>query len=168
MGGFQFSPAAGAEMLMKGLDQELVARQQALDAIMYPLGARNGPGGGTPGSGSPTSMDNILRTILSGKTPAGMSASQVGSIIAQLPNQIRNFLMLGPNGAPGLEEIYGNVRGGDWTSWYNPDQGGGYTFPGPGMEEEYGIGQGGDWGYIWNMPDFSYDDFINSLTGSGE
>lgn len=87
MGGFQFDPANGANMLMKGNDQEIQARTAALAALAYPFGASQGPGRG-PGSTTP------------GSTP-GRPNSPAGTT-AGIPNGLLQAFAKIPGGLQGL------------------------------------------------------------------
>jgi hypothetical protein len=105
MGGFQFNPAAGAEMLMRGGDQEIAARTAALGALAYPFGAGQGPGRGpgVGGSGAPGGAGQQVGQFL---TDAIVRGGQSGwQAASQLLQQGVRFIQL-PDGSTADLEAY--------------------------------------------------------------
>jgi hypothetical protein len=85
MSGFQFDPANAGNMLMRGGEQEIQARTNALAAMLYPFGAGQGPGRG----GDPNNRNN------GGGGPNGLHPN------GRHPGS--------PNGAPGTSNMLNRI-----------------------------------------------------------
>lgn len=89
-GGFQFDPANAANMLMKGNEQEIAAKNSALAALAYMFGGNQGgnPAGGGGGGGV---MDMIRQFLNGGRSSGGgggggsVNPTSLLQFISQLP-----------------------------------------------------------------------------------
>lgn len=136
MGGYQFNPAAGAEMLLRGAESEAKYKNEAIDSILSTLGLlgagnRAGgtqggsggtPGGGSPGTGSGTPAGGTPpRTIGGTGTPGasqipGVAANalmqwmQQNNITNLTPQALQQFLSTLPMGS--IDPAYFDVLQG--------------------------------------------------------
>lgn len=127
MGGFQFNPAHGADAMLRGSENKLKAQQDALAALLAPLGLatagnRIGQGnqGGLNGNQGGGGLSDIFKLI---------NPNNMGGGLGSGLNSLSGLFGIGGGYGPGLQELYGNINAGNWNymapGWADSTLGGG-------------------------------------------
>lgn len=192
MGGFQFDPANAASMLMKGGQQEIDARSNALAALLYPFGAGQGPGRGPTGSQHPAQNGGVPRPGASHPGASGGTSNMLQRIsqlpLSSLTPQLFQALGMIQGGVNGLFNPDPDTLSSLAQMGITPDGAGGFSVNDIGtggavdnpfgtLEDPYGLGGGGGGGGFGPMDPFgpgsSFDwsglsnDQWESLFGNG-
>ncbi len=154
--GAQFDPSNAAQMIMKGGQQEIDAKNKALDAMFTGLNMNPNPADRAPGS---TLGKSALDTINGLTSPSQIAAqiSSMASMAGSSAKDIMSYLMSNPNVSDSTKSILSSI-GGVGQAGQGTDASG-FQFTGPDMTS------GGTWG---NTPFQGGDTSIDYGFGPGE